>query len=1062
MIPPTDANLNSLSLEYPYQEIYQGTGNFGARNQLGKGSYGTVFRGVLRDGTGVAVKVLKAPKESGFREEVEVLSKFRHPNLVILMGFSRGPGRERLLIYELLECDVCSHMQDAGMRKGVPPFPFAQRLSVMLDAALGLSHLHNARPQVFHRDIKSQNILLDRNGGAKMADFGLALLAAIDGKGLKVEHTSGTIGYADPLYINSSVVTEKSEVYSFGMCMLELLTGKPPALQMPDGSIQYQFVKLIKKGLSYLPNELDVRGSWGNCPFAEDVGSLALACVASEERRRPNFVQVVGKLRNWVDAVRNLNGGRNSAGQADANSAALLQHQQQQEKQFMLEKEKMEDKWRRERERLEQQRIDEERRILQAKRELEERERRLRKSEGEQRRSEGEAALLSQKAKEQLERTNAEQRESLKQKEMELEVRLKQEREEVLRKKQELETQQQRFAAKQLQMVQDVQRLEEENRMEFMRESEAMRKEMMVRRRTEIEAELGERKRVMEKQMEDEMRRKREAMELAMKEEMAEQLNRVIAINEKRNSLNYQGNIIGQEESPVKAMNRLEGGSQHSSAEKKFHGGENEGGELRGLPPATKVIAPGILSVANEEELQAVNAVEKPINYANTVKTAQGASGSSAQPSMGFARNLGQGRMQHIGGKTSAGASPMPVQQLQGNSKNPFANGNYTQQNTSSTAATQGNTSSSFFHEQSPTVLSNPGDDQGAYFRHENVSNIEVNMFPRPSGPNAFVQSPGHMPPGSSKGDLRGYANASGVLFPKKKSEPQQNYEGEHTRLLEEHGRPRRPSFGGEGTSSLSSLASGTRVGANFEGEHAFASSHSPDFVGSEASRFYGSSASDFACGGTIASSSGPSVVTSGGLFAGSEALPSPRGVNRHYGESGVTFPQPQSPRHPVVTERRPSSPRFYQEKQGNYHAHLLSPRQQAQANVASGGAPAGGRTSAFHPAAASSSSPRSTVPFAALASPRRTVQSNPLYSPRLNVLHSPRIRQQYAANRVSREKTNPFDVSNVRRRETEAKFGEEIRRVVEMGFDYGDAAAAFRKCSTVRQAVETLLSANR
>lgn len=96
------------------------------------------------------------------------------------------------------------------------PLFFQPRISILLDAALGLSHLHCAEPKVFHRDIKSQNILLDKNGAAKMADFGLALLASAEGR-TKVEHTSGTIGYADPLYINSSIVTERSESYSFGM-----------------------------------------------------------------------------------------------------------------------------------------------------------------------------------------------------------------------------------------------------------------------------------------------------------------------------------------------------------------------------------------------------------------------------------------------------------------------------------------------------------------------------------------------------------------------------------------------------------------------------------------------------------------------------------------------------------------------------------------------------------------------------------------------------------------------------------------------------------------------------
>ena len=200
-VPPTDANLNSISLEYTYHELARACRNFSQSSLLGKGSYGAVYRGVLKDGTEVAIKVLNTPKDSGFKEEVQVLSKFRHPNLVILMGFSRN-AKDRYLVYELLPGgDLCSRLQND------PQFDWRKRINACLDAALGLSHLHNASPKVFHRDIKTQNILLDRNGTAKMADFGLALLAQPK-VGVKVEQCAGTLGYADPLYISSSVVTE--------------------------------------------------------------------------------------------------------------------------------------------------------------------------------------------------------------------------------------------------------------------------------------------------------------------------------------------------------------------------------------------------------------------------------------------------------------------------------------------------------------------------------------------------------------------------------------------------------------------------------------------------------------------------------------------------------------------------------------------------------------------------------------------------------------------------------------------------------------------------------------
>lgn len=235
--PPTDV-LKLLSQEFDFQEICEATKNFSSSNRLGEGTYGTVFRGTLRDGTEVAIKALASPKEGGFREEVEVLSRFRHPNLVILMGFARK-GRERYLVYELLPGGDLN----ARLNKDAS-FTWEKRLNVVLDCALGLSHLHGSRPQVFHRDVKTQNMLMDKSGTGKVADFGLACLAEPNQRSLRVRETSGTLGYADPLYIREGVVTEKSEVYSLGMVLLEVLTGRPPALQHPNGHIEYQFSHL--------------------------------------------------------------------------------------------------------------------------------------------------------------------------------------------------------------------------------------------------------------------------------------------------------------------------------------------------------------------------------------------------------------------------------------------------------------------------------------------------------------------------------------------------------------------------------------------------------------------------------------------------------------------------------------------------------------------------------------------------------------------------------------------------------------------------------------------------
>lgn len=292
-MPPTDSNLNRLSQEYEYDDLLAATEGFSETARLGLGTYGAVYRGALRDGTEVAIKALHRPNESGFREEVEVLSRFRHPNLVILMGFARR-AQERYLVYELLAGgDVC-----ARLRQDDASFMWRARLDVALDAALGLSHLHGSRPQVFHRDIKTQNILMDRNGSGKMADFGLALLAQPNEDSLTVAQTSGTIGYADPLYIRTGKVTEKSEVYSFGMVLLELLTRSPPALQHENGRIEYQFAH-IGGDPEKVAAMVDHRAHWPHA-VSSQVGALALRCTHELEARRPTFVELVGRLRQLL------------------------------------------------------------------------------------------------------------------------------------------------------------------------------------------------------------------------------------------------------------------------------------------------------------------------------------------------------------------------------------------------------------------------------------------------------------------------------------------------------------------------------------------------------------------------------------------------------------------------------------------------------------------------------------------------------------------------------------------------------------------------------------------
>lgn len=290
-----DRSLNDICLEYSYEELKQATRNFDESMKLGCGSYGGVYKGVLRDGTEVAIKVLDVPNEAGFEEEVKVLSKFRHPHLVILMGFGRN-GAKRLLVYEMLAGGDLHRRLQKCCHDNVP-FPWRERTNIALDAASGLSHLHHSSPKVFHRDIKSPNILLDKNGTAKMADFGLACLSHTAAH--RVKRASGTVGYACPLYVRRGVVTEGSEVYSFGMVLLELLTASPPAYMSPGagggGQIQY-LANHINGDLRIAMNLVDPKAGWPTAA-ARAIAELALGCTRMQEESRPNFADIVRSLR---------------------------------------------------------------------------------------------------------------------------------------------------------------------------------------------------------------------------------------------------------------------------------------------------------------------------------------------------------------------------------------------------------------------------------------------------------------------------------------------------------------------------------------------------------------------------------------------------------------------------------------------------------------------------------------------------------------------------------------------------------------------------------------------
>mmetsp|Transcript_16822 Transcript_16822/g.39027 ORF Transcript_16822/g.39027 Transcript_16822/m.39027 type:complete len:873 (+) Transcript_16822:113-2731(+) len=292
--------LRHICLEYPYSQLEAATAGFDDSRRLGSGMAGTVYRGIMPDGSDVAIKVIDMATLgddsliAGFEEEICVLSKFRHPNLVVLMGWGRE-GARRFLIYEFLPGgDAFQRLQRCKEQRA--PFTWQERLSVARDAASGLAHLHNVSPKAFHRDIKCANILLG-DSCAKMADFGLSCTA--DARDLQCEFPSGTPGYTCPEYAKTARITESSEVHAFGMVLLELLLNQMPA-GMVHGTLVYPIQSSVQPGtpgaLQRCWNLADPTAGWPQGP-AMELASLALRCIELEEARRPHFTEVCLFLR---------------------------------------------------------------------------------------------------------------------------------------------------------------------------------------------------------------------------------------------------------------------------------------------------------------------------------------------------------------------------------------------------------------------------------------------------------------------------------------------------------------------------------------------------------------------------------------------------------------------------------------------------------------------------------------------------------------------------------------------------------------------------------------------
>ncbi|PPD77657.1 hypothetical protein GOBAR_DD25421 [Gossypium barbadense] len=216
---------------FTYEELMEMTDGFARDNIVGEGGFGCVYKGRMPDGRFVAVKRLKVGNGQGEREfkaEVEIISRIHHRHLVSLVGYCISEN-QRLLIYDFVRNKTLEHhLHGKIIGKGMPVLEWAQRMKIAIGAAKGLAYLHeDCHPRIIHRDIKSANILLEDDFEAQVADFGLARLNDSSQSHVSTR-VMGTFGYLAPEYASSGKLTDRSDVFSFGVVLLELITGRKP------------------------------------------------------------------------------------------------------------------------------------------------------------------------------------------------------------------------------------------------------------------------------------------------------------------------------------------------------------------------------------------------------------------------------------------------------------------------------------------------------------------------------------------------------------------------------------------------------------------------------------------------------------------------------------------------------------------------------------------------------------------------------------------------------------------------------------------------------------------
>ncbi|KAJ0900703.1 putative protein kinase RLK-Pelle-RLCK-VIIa-2 family [Helianthus annuus] len=314
VVSPSGDAMPLIFKEFTYSDLQKATCNFQRDCFLGEGGFGKVFKGWLDrvtytpqkagDGIPVAIKKLNSKAIQGFevwQTEVTLLGRLKHPNVVKLLGYCQE-NMELLLVYEFMQG---GSLEDRLFRKGVEALPWSTRIKIAIGAAQGMAFLHSTVNNVIYRDMKASNILLDEDYNAKVSDFGLTRLGPVNGESHVSTRVMGTYGYAAPEYVATGHLYVKSDVYGFGVVMLELITG----LRALDPRRQGAKVNLVEWARPFLRDKrihkiMDPQlGKNYPAKAARKAAELIVSCLKHDPKSRPSMEEIASCLQD-INAIK--------------------------------------------------------------------------------------------------------------------------------------------------------------------------------------------------------------------------------------------------------------------------------------------------------------------------------------------------------------------------------------------------------------------------------------------------------------------------------------------------------------------------------------------------------------------------------------------------------------------------------------------------------------------------------------------------------------------------------------------------------------------------------------